>query len=82
MSTTTDEQGRLYLSKGLRDRYGERFHIIEYPDRIELVPIDEDPLEGLRAAVGDAFEDEAVDDLRAAAREQGRKEALEDVGPQ
>ncbi|SIR94230.1 hypothetical protein SAMN05421858_4720 [Haladaptatus litoreus] len=79
MTTKTDERGRLYLSKDLRARYGERFHVVEYQDRIELVPVDEDPLEGLREAVGDAFEDKSVDELRQEARDQAVDDAENDV---
>jgi hypothetical protein len=79
MTTETDERGRLYLSKDIRERYGETFHVVEYSDHIELVPVDDDPLDGLRAAVGDAFEDASIDELREEARDRGRTEALEDV---
>jgi hypothetical protein len=73
MSVETDDRGRLYLEKALRERYGEQFHIVTYRDRIELVPVDEDPLEGLREAVGDAFEGKSVSELK----EEARAEALE-----
>lgn len=79
MTTKTDERGRLYLSKDLRARYGERFHVVEYQDRIELIPVDEDPLEGLHEAVGDAFEDKSVDELRQEARDQAVEDAENDV---
>jgi hypothetical protein len=79
MTTKTDERGRLYLSKDLRARYGERFHVVEYQDRIELIPVDEDPLEGLREAVGDAFEGKSVDELRQEARDQAVEDAENDV---
>ena len=79
MATETDERGRLYLSKDIRERFGERFHVVEFQDRIELVPVDEDPLAGLREAVGDAFDDRSVEELREEAREQARQDALNDV---
>jgi hypothetical protein len=56
MSGETDPHGRLYLSSELRQKYGEKFHVVEYRDRIELIPIDEDPVEAIREAAGDAFE--------------------------
>lgn len=77
MIVETDDRGRVYLEKALRERFGERFHVVTYRDRLELVPIDEDPLEGLRAAVGDAFEDQTVSELETAALEEGRQEAGE-----
>ncbi|WP_246988815.1 AbrB/MazE/SpoVT family DNA-binding domain-containing protein [Halorientalis marina] len=79
MTVEADDRGRLYLASELRDRYGERFHIVEYQNRIELIPVDENPFEGLRDAVGDAFEDESVDELRERARAKATEEARADV---
>lgn len=79
MAVETDERGRLYLSKDIRDRYGERFHVVEYSDHVELIPIDDDPLEGLREAVGDAFEDRSIEELREEAREVAIQEAEDDL---
>lgn len=79
MASRTDDRGRLYLEKALRERYGETFHVVEYRDRIELVPVDDDPLDGLHAAVGDALDGLSVDELRESALEAGRTEALDDV---
>ena len=79
MGTETDDRGRLYLSKEVRDRYGERFHVVEYSDHIELIPIDDDPLEGLRDAVGDAFEGKSVEELREEARDLAKREAEDGV---
>jgi bifunctional DNA-binding transcriptional regulator/antitoxin component of YhaV-PrlF toxin-antitoxin module len=75
MSTKTDERGRIYLSKRIREEYGERFHVVEYDDHIELVPVDDDPVEGLREAVGDAFEGRSVEELSEETEELARKEA-------
>ena len=75
MSTKTDERGRIYLSKRLREEYGERFHVVEYDDHIELVPVDDDPVKGLREAVGDAFEGMSAEKLRDEAEELVRREA-------
>jgi len=57
MGTTADERGRIYLPKGVRDRYGDQYRIVELPTHVVLLPIDDDPLEGLQDAVGDAFAD-------------------------
>ncbi|RNJ26232.1 AbrB/MazE/SpoVT family DNA-binding domain-containing protein [Halosegnis longus] len=75
MSVETDANGRLYLSSEMREKYGERFHIVEYEDRIELIPIDDDPLEAVREAAGDAFDDKSVETLRREAREQAAEDA-------
>jgi hypothetical protein len=77
MSVETDSHGRLYLSSELRQKYGEKFHVVEYEDRLELIPIDEDPLQAIRDAAGDAFEGESIEELREEAREQAKRDAEE-----
>ena len=79
MSKSTDERGRLYLPKGVRDRFGDRYRIVELPGHVALVPVDDDPLAGLRAAVGDAFEDADVDRLKTDARRAVEREARDDA---
>ena len=69
MSKSTDERGRIYLPKDVRERFGDQYRIVELPNHVALVPVDEDPLEGLRAAVGDAFEGADADELKADVRE-------------
>ena len=63
MGTTADERGRIYLPKDVRDRYGDRYRIVELPTHVVLLPIDDDPIEGVHEAVGDAFDDIDHDDL-------------------
>lgn len=75
MPTEADEHGRLYLSKDIRERYGETFHIVEYSDHIELVPVDDGLLDGLWTAVGDAFEDASIDNLRKEAQDRAPRGA-------
>jgi hypothetical protein len=75
MSVETDSHGRLYLSSELRQKYGEKFHVVEYEDRLELIPIDEDPLQAVREAAGDAFEGKSIKQLRGDAREQAKADA-------
>lgn len=74
MSKSTDERGRIYLPKDIRKRFGDRYRIVELPSHVALFPVDEDPLEGLRAAVGDAFAETTADELKAEAREAISKE--------
>jgi hypothetical protein len=75
MSVETDSHGRLYLSSELRKKYGEKFHVVEYEDRLELIPIDEDPLKAVREAASDAFEGKSIEKLREGAREQAKEDA-------
>ena len=74
MSKSTDERGRIYLPKDVRERFGDQYRIVELPNHVALFPVDEDPLEGLRAAVGDAFEGTDADELKADARESISRE--------
>jgi bifunctional DNA-binding transcriptional regulator/antitoxin component of YhaV-PrlF toxin-antitoxin module len=63
MSTETDGQGRLYIPKEVRERYGERYHIVTYEDRIELIPVADDPLAAVREAA-DGLRDASVKEIR------------------
>lgn len=77
MATETDTQGRLYLPKDVREKYGERYHIVEYEDRIELIPVAADPLAAVQAAAGELQEatvEEIKDDIEAAANADARDE--------
>ncbi|WP_259372374.1 AbrB/MazE/SpoVT family DNA-binding domain-containing protein [Salinarchaeum sp. IM2453] len=51
--------------------------MVEYEDRLELIPIDDDPLQAIREAAGDAFEGESIEELREEAREQAQRDAEE-----
>jgi uncharacterized membrane protein len=79
MSVETDSHGRLYLSSELREKYGEKFHVVEYEDRIELIPIDEDPLQAVRDEIGDALDGKSREELREDALQRARQETEEDI---
>jgi bifunctional DNA-binding transcriptional regulator/antitoxin component of YhaV-PrlF toxin-antitoxin module len=70
---TLDDRGRFTLPKPLRERFGDRFHVVELQDGIKLVPVAEDPLAALR----EEFDD--VDTPATELRESGRKEALDEA---
>lgn len=77
MSAETDREGRLYLPKELRERYGEKYHIVTYEDRIELVPVSDDPLAAVRDTAGelhDASIEEISEDIEEAASQEARRE--------
>ncbi|WIV65892.1 AbrB/MazE/SpoVT family DNA-binding domain-containing protein [Natrialbaceae archaeon AArc-T1-2] len=78
MSKSTDERGRIYLPKDVRERFGDQYRIVELPSHVALFPVDEDPLEGLQAAVGDAFVETEADELKADAREGISREVREE----
>lgn len=75
----TDERGRVTIPKEIRDRYGEKFRLVELDSGIKLVPIPDDPLAELRAAASDELREASLDDLEEAAREQAREQASEHV---
>lgn len=68
-----DERGRLTLPKEVRERYGERYHIVELHDGIKLVPLADDPLEALREEFADV--EKSASELRDGAREAALDEA-------
>lgn len=78
MSKSTDERGRIYLPKDVRERFGDQYRIVELPGHVALFPVDEDPVEGLRNAVGDAFEGTDVGALKAEIRERIDDEIAEE----
>jgi bifunctional DNA-binding transcriptional regulator/antitoxin component of YhaV-PrlF toxin-antitoxin module len=73
----TDEQGRVTIPKEMRDRYGERFRLVELDSCIKLVPIPDDPLEELRAAASDDLREASLADLEGAATEEAREQTNE-----
>ena len=79
MSKSTDERGRIYLPKEIRERFGERYRIVELPGHVALFPVDEDPLEGLREAIGGAFEERTADELKRGVREAISREIEEEA---
>lgn len=66
MAVETDDHGRLYLPKDLREKHGERFRLLDLPRRVVLIPIDEDPLQAARDALGDRFEGRSLEEIEAA----------------
>jgi AbrB family looped-hinge helix DNA binding protein len=79
MSTVdVDSRGRVYLPKEIRERHGEKFKVIELESGIKLIPLDEDPVEGLKEAMKDA-EDMELEDLSEKAGEKAREELREDL---
>lgn len=66
MAVETDDRGRLYLPKDLREKHGERFRVLDLPHRVILIPIADDPLQAVRDSLGDRFADRS---LRAVGRD-------------
>ena len=74
MSKSTDERGRLYLPKDVRERFGEEDRVVELPDYVALFPVADDPLAAVQEAVGDELAEKSVDELQDEARQKGREE--------
>ncbi len=76
MSTETDAQGRLYIPKEVREKYGQKYHIVMYENRIELIPVADDPLAAVREAAGelhDASVEEIQEDIEAEAKDEAEE---------
>jgi bifunctional DNA-binding transcriptional regulator/antitoxin component of YhaV-PrlF toxin-antitoxin module len=71
---TLDDRGRLTLPKRVRERYGDRYRVVESHDGIELVPVADDLLDALR----DEFAD--VSSTSAELRDGARDAALNEAG--
>lgn len=76
MSSKTDQQGRLYIPKEVREKYGEKYHIVTYEDRIELIPVADDPLAAVREAAGELHE-ASIEDIREDIEVEAKAEARE-----
>lgn len=70
---TLDDRGRLTLPKEIRERYGDRYHVVDVHDGIKLIPVAEDPLDALRDEFADV--EKSVEELREEAREAALDEA-------
>ncbi len=79
MSKSTDERGRIYLPKDVREQFGEEYRIVELPTHVALFPVDDDPLEGARDAVGDAFQNRTVDELKDGVRASISREVADEI---
>jgi len=78
-TATADDRGRIVIPREIREKYGDRYRIVELDNRVELIPLREDPIEGLRAAVGDAFDEKSITEIKREAREAAQADAIEDV---
>jgi bifunctional DNA-binding transcriptional regulator/antitoxin component of YhaV-PrlF toxin-antitoxin module len=76
MSAETDAQGRLYIPKEVREKYGQKYHIVMYEDRIELIPVADDPLAAVREAAVElhgASVEKIREDIEAEAKDEAEE---------
>jgi bifunctional DNA-binding transcriptional regulator/antitoxin component of YhaV-PrlF toxin-antitoxin module len=79
MSTVdVDSRGRVYLPKEIREKYGEEFKVVELESGVKLIPLDDDPIEGLKEAMEGA-EDIDLGEISERAGEKAKEEAIEDL---
>lgn len=71
---TVDDRGRLYLPKDVREQFGDQYRIVQLKDGVKLVPVAEDPVEGLREAL-DGLRDVPKEEIDSVAERRGREEA-------
>lgn len=74
-----DDRGRIVIPHEIREKHGDRYRVVEVEDRIELIPLDDDPIEGVRNAVGDAFDDTSIAEIKQEARAVAREDAVDSV---
>ncbi|MDZ7689181.1 MAG: AbrB/MazE/SpoVT family DNA-binding domain-containing protein [Halobacteriales archaeon] len=75
----TDSRGRVTIPKEVRERYGERYRLVELRDSVKLVPIPDNPLGALRESASDELKEASMEEIRESADEEGRKQAEENV---
>lgn len=68
------DDGRIYLPKDVRDRFGEHFELVERGDKLVLIPVAKDPLAALRE------EFEGVQGTSTELAGQALDEALDEAG--
>jgi len=71
---TLDDRGRLTLPKEIRERYGDRYHIVQLHDGIKLIPVAKAPLDALRNEFA------GVEKTAEELREEAREAALDEAG--
>lgn len=70
---TTAKNGYVYIPEDLREKFGERFHVVERDDSLVLVPVSDDSLEVLRDEFLDV--EKSVEKLKERALKEGVEEA-------
>ncbi|MEY7850527.1 AbrB/MazE/SpoVT family DNA-binding domain-containing protein [Natrarchaeobius sp. A-rgal3] len=71
----TDERGRITIPKEIRERFGERYRMVELRNGVKLLAVPDDPVTALREASSEEFKQASMDELREAGLEKAQEEA-------
>ncbi len=74
-----DDRGRIIIPHEIREKHGDRYRVVELKNRVELIPIPDDPVEGLRDVIGDALADVPIDEIKQVSRETAQENATNGV---
>lgn len=74
-----DDRGRIVIPHEIRKKHGDRYRVVDLDNRVELIPLKSDPIEGLRDAVGDAFDGASIAEIKREARDAAREDAIDDA---
>lgn len=73
---SVDDQGRVYIPKNLRERYGDDFRIIDTKDGLLFMPLPENPLEKFQEK--EKLDEKSVSELKDEVREAAGRQVLEE----
>jgi len=73
MKANCDKKGRIYLRERYRNRYGEKFIIVETIRGLLLLPVPSDPVADL-ASLGRKLRNYTMKDLKTAIQQQSGDE--------
>ena len=68
-----DAKGRIYLKRRTRKQYGERFVVVQAPDRLILLPVPKDPVADL-ARLGKPLRGLSLKAIKQAIQKQAERE--------
>lgn len=71
----TDERGRITIPKEMRERFGDRYRIVQLRSGIKLLPVPEDPVAALRETASEEFKGASMEEVHEAALREAHERA-------